>query len=79
MRIVGEVNHPECKITFLHWNNRYLIKVERDWLEQVFKISQFDLTDEQDLVKITDESFIEEAMKRFDAMNGSLSKAMEKL
>jgi hypothetical protein len=79
MRIVGEIPHPECKITLLSWNNRYLIKIEQGFLEQTFKINQFDVFDESDLVRIMDESFVNECLVRFGEMHNSLSAALERL
>lgn len=76
MRIVGEIPHPACKITIFAWNNRYLIKLEAGLLEQTFKINQFDVTSEADLHRIADDTFIREAIDRFDDMARSLSAAV---
>lgn len=79
MRIIGEIAHPACRITLFHWNNRYLIKLEKDSLEQTFKINQFDLTSETDLNTLVNEEFIQEALARFDAMDQSLAKSLTNL
>lgn len=79
MRIVGEIPHPECKITLLSWNNRYLIKVEQGFLEQTFKINQFDILQESDLVKLIDEQFVQECLVRFLEMSKSLGAAMMRM
>ena len=79
MRIIGEIPHSQCKITLFHWNNRYLIKLERGHLEQTFKVDQFDLTQEGDLTRMVNEVFIQEALVRFDSMEDSLMKALNEL
>jgi hypothetical protein len=79
MRIIGEIAHPECRITLFNWNNRYLIKLEKGYLEQTFKINQFDLASENDLNTIVNEAFINEALARFQVMDQSLSNALENL
>lgn len=79
MRIIGEIPHPNCRISLFHWNNRYLIKLEKGYLEQTFKIDQFDLSSEKDLHLIVNEEFISEAMARFEAMDQSLQKSFENL
>ena len=79
MRIIGEIAHDQCKITLYHWNNRYLIKVEKDFLEQTFKINQFDIALDSDLTKIINETFIQEALTRFDSMEQSLHNALQHL
>jgi hypothetical protein len=79
MRIIGEIPHNDCKITLYHWNNRYLIKLEREFLEQTFKIDQFELSSEKDLLTIANQPFIEEAIDRFNNMEHSLLNALQKL
>jgi len=72
MRVVGEIPHPDCKITLFSWNNRYLIKFESGLLEQTFKVAEYDILQESDLYTLVDEAFIQETLARFDAMNDSL-------
>jgi hypothetical protein len=79
MRIVGEIPHPDCKITLYSWNNRYLIKLERDFLEQTFKLNQFDIAGETELHTVVNESFMREALLRFSEMEHSLRKRLEAL
>lgn len=78
MRLVGEIAHPDCKITIFSWNNRYLVKFEQGYLEQTFKIDQFDLAGDDNLRKIIDPAFIAETLSRFDAMAKGWSEAIER-
>jgi hypothetical protein len=79
MRIVGEIPHPDCKITLLSWNNRYLIKVEQGFLEQTFKIDQFDLAGDADLQRLVDNQFVDECLQRFLEMGESMRAAMARM
>ena len=79
MRVVGEISHPECKITIFHWNNRYLLKLESGLLEQTFKIEEYDITSDEDLKKIANEQFIQKAMDRFHDMAVSLRQQVDAL
>lgn len=79
MRILGEIPHPACKITLFHWNNRYLIKLENNYLEQTFKIDQFDLASEKELHVLVNNTFVEEAVVRFRDMEESLARALQAL
>jgi hypothetical protein len=79
MRVVGEIPHPECKITIFHWNNKYLIKLELGPFEQTFKIDEYDLSSEEDLKKILDKDFIQQAMARFADMSRSLAEATDEI
>jgi predicted secreted protein len=77
MRVVGEIAHPELKITIFHWYNRYLIKLEAGLLEQTFKIHEYDVTSEEDLKKVVNEDFINAAIARFNEMAESLQNSLK--
>jgi hypothetical protein len=77
MRVVGEIPHPDCKITIFHWNNRYLLKLEAGFFEQTFKVSEYDIASEGDLKKILSEDFMSKAIERFNDMSLSLRSSME--
>jgi hypothetical protein len=79
MRVVNEINHPDCRITVFSWNNRYLLKFEQGHFEQTFKINEFDLTHEDDLKKIISEKFIQEILRNFENMAQSLHEAMHSI
>ncbi len=76
MRVIGEISHPDCKITLFHWNNRYLIKLENGLLEQTFKIPEYDLASESDVKQVVNEIFVQEALQRFHDMERSLHTAL---
>ncbi|NOS56378.1 MAG: hypothetical protein HOP37_09000 [Cyclobacteriaceae bacterium] len=77
MRVVGEIPHPELKITIFHWNNRYLIKLEAGPFEQTFKIEEYDLSSEDEIKGIVNEEFIRQSIIRFNDMARSLSQATQ--
>ena len=78
MRVVVEIPHKECKITVFAWNNRYLIKLEQGMLEQTFKVNEYDLDGESELFKIIDDTFIQEALNRFEDMDSSLRQTLQR-
>ena len=78
MRQVGEIAHPECKITIFSWNNRYLVKFEQGYLEQTFKIDQFDVAGDEELKKILDPEFIQSTLERFQSMGKSWHEAVHR-
>jgi hypothetical protein len=79
MRVVGEIPHPDCKITLLSWNNRYLIKIEQGLFEQTYKINIADLSSDSELMEMVDEQFVRECVDRFPKMHESLASAMSRL
>jgi hypothetical protein len=78
MRIIGEIPHPAVKITLFQWNNRYLIKLEAGLMEQTFKIPEWDVTGEQEVIRLVDETFLAEAISRFTQMEQSLRQTIER-
>ena len=77
MKVIGEILHPELKITIFHWNNRYLIKLEAGPFEQTFKIEEYDLSSEEEIKSIVNEEFIQQSIIRFSDMAKSLTKATQ--
>ncbi len=77
MRTIEEIHHPKCRITIFLWNQKYLVKFEQEGLEQTFKISQFDVPNEEKLKEMINENFIDSAVKRFDSMRIELSKMIK--
>lgn len=72
MRIVGYIEHPVIKITVMQMNNRYVLKLEANMLEQTYKFHEDDnLRTLADIEKIVDETFLQECLKRFSDMNKS--------
>lgn len=55
-----------------------MIKLEDGALEQTFKISEFDITSEDDITKMIDTEFLQEAEARFHEMALSLLKSQQR-
>ena len=79
VRVIGEIPHPECKITLFHWNNRYLIKLEQGLLEQTYKIPEYDVASEQQINLIVSDEFVRAVLAQFDGMHKALNDAMGKI
>ncbi|MEM9856625.1 MAG: hypothetical protein AAF843_04695 [Bacteroidota bacterium] len=77
MRVIKEVQHPACRISYFQWNGKYIIKLEQDNLEQTYKIDEFDVSDLSEVETIVSEDFIKKAAKRFREMNQDLDRAMD--
>lgn len=70
MRVIGEINHPSCKINIFYMNQKYIVKVEKDTYEQTYKLSEFDylIRDVEDLKKLINEDFIQNCLSLFIKM-----------
>ncbi len=79
MRAVADIPHRQCKITLFAWNGKYIIKIEQGMLEQTYKVSEFDVADEEEVKKLLDEVFMNTVLKRFVEMDNALFEAIERL
>ena len=75
MRVIKELLVQDCRVTIFSWNNRYIIKMERGLYEQTFKVDQFDVMDDAELLALLDAEFVQQALDRFDSMGQSLHAA----
>ena len=78
MRVIGEIQHPECRITLFHWNNRYLIKLEQDSLEQTYKVQEYDVATEDEVRRMITDEFIGASLRQFETMRQTLREALSK-
>jgi hypothetical protein len=78
MRIIGEIPNQEIKITIFYMNQKYLLKFEKNGLEQTYKISEFDYTVQsvEDIKKIATEVLIHRVLIIFAEMQKLLSEAL---
>ena len=80
MRIVAEYPNVDFKITVFSWNGKYLLKIEKGMFEQTYKISEMDVTGDDEVKKIVeDPTFVEEVKARFKNMNLSLNDALNRI
>ncbi len=80
MRVVAEYPNVDFKITVFSWNGKYLLKIEKGMFEQTYKISEMDVTGDEEVKKIVeDPAFVEEVKNRFKNMNISLNDALNRI
>ena len=60
-------------------SHRYLIKFEYGLLEQTYKVSEMDLTSEDDINEIVSEAFISKVMARFMEMEKDFGQAINEV
>jgi hypothetical protein len=68
MRIVGNIPHKDIRITVFHMNDKFIVKLEAGPMEQVFKFDQINHPGFEAIQKLIDETFIANALKRFNEM-----------
>lgn len=78
MRVVAEIPNPEMKITLFSWNGKYLIKLEKGPLEQTYKIDEMEVSGEEEVRQMLDETFLSQALARFRDMWQNLREAQQR-
>ena len=79
MRILGNIHHPNMRITVFTMNDKYIIRFEAGLMEQLFKISQTEINGIESIEKMLDEEFIKKIIDRFNEMFLSFNSAKERI
>ena len=79
MRLIQEIPHDTYRISVFSWNNKYIVKFEYGQLEQTYKISEWDLSSEEEIVLVIDLLISGNIKKVFSQMNDNLSQALDNL
>lgn len=78
MRVVANIPHPKFKITLFSYNEKYLIKLEAGPMEQTYKVSFDEMPNEEDVIKLVDEQFLDQVYDHFTNMFISLRDSKER-
>ena len=77
MYFIGELedSSPDLKISLYKWNAKFFVKFETADLEQVYKISEMDVSEAEVRAMVTEE-FIQKIIERFRDMYKDLGELM---
>ena len=78
MHVLHDFFLGDIKITIFLWNGKYIIKMERDGMEQTLKVPEYEFRNEEDLLRILDPDLMTESSARFDDMKRSLAGALQR-
>lgn len=69
MRTLATFPYQDFNLTIFYWNQKYILKYEQGDLEQTYKISELEVTGEEEVREIAQkEEFINQIQKRFEEM-----------
>lgn len=71
MRILSEWSYKTLRISVLHMNDRYVLKLEDTLLEQIFKFRDGQINDVNHLRELINDEFYEDCIIRFNEMRFS--------
>jgi len=78
MRVIEEIPHPKYKIQILNYNSKYILKIELDQFEQLFKIAELDVFGIEDIKKMITNELLENSLNRFLSMREDWLNAFNK-
>jgi hypothetical protein len=79
MRLVTEVPHSRYKIQIFNYNSKFIVKIELDQFEQVYKIGETDVNGVEDVVKMVNESLLKNSLTRFLEMRTDWGNAFKEI
>lgn len=79
MRLIADVPHNRYKIQIFNYNSKYIVKIELDQYEQVYKINETDVKGLEDVKKMISESLLSNSLKRFVDMRSDWSVSFKSL
>ena len=68
MRFVKDIPNDYCKTSLYVFNNKYIIKFEAGLLEQVYKVSEFDVSGDEEIIEMLNDMFFARVINRFKEM-----------
>jgi hypothetical protein len=72
MRTIAELPYPAFKLTLFGMNQKFILKFEQGPLEQVYKVSEMDVTGGVDGVfQLVDDVFIKAVETQFECMRSA--------
>ncbi|MGM9511300.1 hypothetical protein ACS5NO_26415 [Larkinella sp. GY13] len=78
MRYIKEISHPAFRIGLYFWNNKYLIKIEAGLYEQTYKISEMDVSSDEEVIQLLDEPFMQRVNERFGQMHADFMETIQR-
>lgn len=78
MRYLKEIPHPAFRVGLYAWNNKYLIKIEAGMYEQTYKISEMDVSSDDEVIRLVDEIFLQRVADRFAQMHEDFMTTIER-
>ena len=79
MRLISDIPHNRYKIQIFNYNCKFIVKIELDQYEQVYKINETDVNGVDEIKKMVTDSLLENALKRFVDMRADWSESFKSL
>lgn len=79
MRVLKDIPHERFKIQLLHYNGKYILKIEIGQFEQTYKIGELDVNTLEDVERMITPELLSNCLKRFIEMRSDWDKSFQSL
>ena len=79
MRLISDIQHSRYKIQIFNYNSKFIVKIELDQYEQVYKINETDVNGVDEIKDMVTNSLLENTLKRFVEMRSDWSESFKSL
>jgi hypothetical protein len=79
MRLISDIPHSRYKIQIFNYNSKFIVKIELDQYEQVYKINETDVNGVDEIKDMVTNSLLENTLKRFVEMRSDWSESFKSL
>lgn len=79
MRLVKNIENDFCTVNLYSFNNKYIIKFEAGNLEQIYKVSELDVSGEDDIEEMLGDTFMKKVMQRFKDMSEDFEEILDSI
>ena len=69
MRIVGDIPHPQMKITIFKMEERFSVKFENGFYEQIFKFKLGEVSNLESLISAISDTFVNAVLLNFENLH----------
>ena len=77
MHFIKEIPHDSMRISLFEWNSKYILKFETPGLEQSFKFSVMDFSEQKEIEELaTSSSFQNTIIQNFKNMYEAMSQSL---
>lgn len=77
MRHIKDIPHERFKIQLMNYNAKYILKIEIDQFEQLYKIGELDVTSLDVIEKMITPVFLKNCLNRFIEMRNDWQTAFQ--
>lgn len=77
MRHIKDIPHERFKIQLMNYNSKYILKIEIDQFEQLFKIGELEVASLKSIEKMITPEFLKNCLNRFIDMRNDWQAAFQ--